>query len=258
VGINVGNSTRENNFPSGAVDNLLIDSAEHISPITTGPWRAPVTNFLAFAEQSFLDEVAIAAGKDPVQFRLELLQKARTNPVGAIRYNIDRMETVIKQVAEKSGWGTKKDVSQGFSVYFSHQSYVAQVCEVVMNDKTPVVKKIYAVSDCGEVINKSGALQQVMGGIVDGYGHAMFGKLTFKDGAPEQNNFDQFRLIRMKEIPEIEAHFVDNGIDPTGLGEPALPPTGGAVANAIFKATKVRLKNQPFMDEPPFSEAKAF
>jgi isoquinoline 1-oxidoreductase beta subunit len=121
-----------------------------------------------------------------------------------------------------------------------------------MNGTTPVVKKIYAVSDCGEVVNKSGALQQVMGGIVDGYGHAMYGKLSFKDGTSEQTNFDQYRLIRMKEIPEIEAHFVDNGIDPTGLGEPALPPTGGAVANAIFKATNVRLKNQPFIDEPPF------
>lgn len=256
VGINVNNSTREDNFPSGAVDNLLIDSVEHISPITTGAWRAPVTNFLAFAEQGFIDEVAMAAGKDPVQFRLELLQKARTKPVGAIKYNIDRMETVIKQVAEKSGWGTKKGVSQGFSVYFSHASYVGQVCDVEMKAGKPVVKKIYAVSDCGEVINKSGALQQVMGGIVDGYGHAMFGKLTFKDGVPGQNNFGAYRLIRMKEIPEIEAHFVDNGIDPTGLGEPALPPTGGAVANAIFKATGTRLRNQPFIDEPPF-KAKA-
>ena len=258
VGINQNNSTREDNFPSGAVDNLLIDTVEHISPITTGAWRAPVTNFLAYAEQSFLDEVALAAGKDPVQFRLELLQKARTNPVGAIKYNIDRMETVIKKAAEKSGWGTKQGVSQGFSVYFSHASYVAQVCEVVMKSGKPVVKKIYAVSDCGEVINKSGALQQVMGAIVDGYGHAMYGKLTFKDGAPSENNFGQYRLIRMKEVPEVEAHFVDNGIDPTGLGEPALPPTGGAVANAIFKATGVRIKNQPFIDEPPYKAARAF
>ncbi len=258
VGINLNNATRENNFPSGAVDNLLIESIEHVSPITTGAWRAPVTNFLAFAEQSFIDEVALAAGKDPVQFRLELLQKARTKPAGGVNYNIDRMETVIKQVAEKSGWGTKKGISQGFSVYFSHATYVAQVCEVVMNGSTPVVKKIYAVTDCGEVINKSGALQQVMGAIVDGYGHAMFGKLSFKDSVPDQTNFDQYRLIRMKEIPEIEAHFVDNGIDPTGLGEPALPPTSGAVANAIFKATSIRLKNQPFIDEPLFKSPKGF
>lgn len=258
VGINQNNSTREDNFPSGAVDNLLIDTVEHISPITTGAWRAPVTNFLAFAEQSFLDEVAVAAGKDPVQFRLELLQKARTNPVGAIKYNIDRMETVIRQAAEKSGWGKKKGVSQGFSVYFSHASYVAQVCDVAMKAGKPVVQKIYAVSDCGEVINKSGALQQVMGGIVDGYGHAMFGKLSFKDGVPQENNYGAYRIIRMKEVPEVEAHFVDNGIDPTGLGEPALPPTGGAVANAIFKATGIRMRKQPFIEEPPFRAAKGF
>ena len=256
VGINVNNSTREDNFPSGAVDNLLIDSVEHISPITTGPWRAPVTNFLAYAEQSFLDEVARAAGKDPVQFRLELLQKAKAKPVGAIKYNIDRMEAVIRQAVEKSGWGTKQGIFQGFSVYFSHASYVAQVCEVAMVSGKPEVKKIFAVSDCGEVINRSGALQQVMGAIVDGYGHAMFGKLTFKDGVPAEKNFGEYRLIRMKEIPEIEAHFVENGIDPTGLGEPALPPTGGAVANAIFAATGIRVKSQPFIDEPPYSPAK--
>ena len=255
VGINVGNSTRENNFPSGAVDNLLIDTVDHQSPITTGAWRAPVTNFLAFAEQSFIDEVALAAGKDPVQFRLDLLQKARTKPVGAINYNIDRMETVIKTAAERASWGTKKNVSQGFSVYFSHASYVAQVAEVVMKEGKPIVKKIYAVSDCGEVINKSGALQQVMGAIVDGYGHAMFGKISFKDGVPEQTNFHQYRMIRMKEIPEVDAHFIDNGIDPTGLGEPALPPTGGAVANAIFKASGIRIKNQPFIEEKLFNPA---
>ena len=253
--INSGNSVRENNFPSGAVDNLLIDAVNHQSPITTGAWRAPITNFLAFAEQSFIDEVALAAGKDPVQFRLDLLQKARTKPVGTFNYNIDRMETVIKTAAEKSGWGKKKDVSQGFSVYFSHASYVAQVGEVVMKDGKPVLKKIYAISDCGEVINKSGALQQVMGAVVDGYGHAMFGKLSFKDGATEQTNYHNYRMIRMKEIPEVEAHFIDNGIDPTGLGEPALPPTGGAVANAIYKATGIRLKQQPFIDEKLFNPA---
>ena len=253
VGINAGNPVREDNFPSGAVENLLIETVEHKSAITTGAWRAPITNFLGFAEQAFLDEVAEAAGKDPVKFRLELLEKAQKSPAGAIKYNIGRMETVIKMAAEKSGWGTDKPgVSLGFSVYFSHASYVAQVCEVVMKAGKPVVQKIYAVSDCGQVINISGARQQVMGGIVDGLGHAMYSKLTFKNGAAEQINFTNYRLIRMKEIPEIETFFVENGIDPTGLGEPALPPTGGAVANAIFKATGKRLRNQPFLDEPVF------
>lgn len=246
VGINAGNCTREDNFPSGAVDNLLIDSVEHKSPITTGPWRAPITNFLAFAEQSFLDEVATAVKKDPVQFRLDLLDRAKSSPVGEIKYDIDRMKGVIKLAAEKSGWGTKKELAQGFSVYFSHRSYVAQVAEIEMKKGKPSLKKIYAAADCGVVVNMSGAKQQVTGGVVDGLGHAMYSNLTFKDGLPEQKNFNTYRLIKIKEIPEVECHFVDNGIDPTGLGEPALPPTGGAVANAYFKATGKRLYNQPF------------
>jgi isoquinoline 1-oxidoreductase beta subunit len=257
VGINSGNPTREDNFPAGAVENFLIDTVEHNSPITTGAWRAPITNFLAYAEQSFIDEVANAAGKDAVQFRLDLLEKAKKSPTGPVRYDIDRMIGVTKMVAEKSGWGTKKGVSQGFSVYFSHRSYVAQVAEVVLQNNKPTVKKIYAACDCGEVVNLSGARQQVMGGMVDGFGHAMFGKLSFKDGITDQKNFDSYRLIRMKEIPEVETHFVDNGIEPTGLGEPALPPTGGAVANAIFKATGKRIKNQPFIDDEVFKTNRA-
>ena len=252
VGINSGNSTREHNFPSGAVDNLLIDSVEHKSPITTGAWRAPITNFLAYAEQAFIDEVAHAAGKDPVQFRLELLAKAKKAPVGDISYDINRMESVIKMAAEKSGWGKKKDVSQGFSVYFSHRSYVAQVADVIVRNGLPVVTKICAVSDCGQVVSLNGATHQVMGGIVDGMGHAMYSKLSFRDGMADQNNYNTYRLIKMKEVPEIETHFVDNGIDPTGLGEPALPPTGGAVANAIFKATGKRLRTQPFIEDDVF------
>jgi isoquinoline 1-oxidoreductase beta subunit len=252
VGINVGNSTREDNFPSGAIENLLIDSVDYASPITTGAWRAPVTNFLAYAEQSFLDEIAEAIGKDPIAMRLELLQKAKTSPVGAIKYDIDRMEKVIKAVAEKAGWGKKKDVSQGFSIYFSHASYVGQICEVVKKDGKPQVKKFYAVSDCGIVVNESGAKQQVMGGILDGMGHAMYGKLTFKNGEPLEKNFNSYRMIRMKSIPDVDASFIDNGIDPTGLGEPALPPTGGALANAVYKATGVRMYKQPFMNEAPF------
>ena len=249
VGINAGNATREDNFPSGAVDNLLIDSVEHKSPITTGAWRAPITNFLAFAEQAFLDEVAFAAKVDPVKFRLDLLDRAKRSPVGAIKYDIDRMKAVIQLAADKSGWGTKKNLAQGFSVYFSHRSYVAQVAEMEMRKGNPVLKKIYVGADCGIVVNLSGAYQQVRGGVVDGFGHAMFGKLTFKEGVPEQKNFNSYRLVRMKEVPEIDVHFVDNGIDPTGLGEPALPPTGGAIANALFKATGKRLRNQPFILE---------
>ncbi len=249
VGINAGNTTREDNFPSGAVDNVLIETIEHKSPVTTGAWRAPITNFLAFAEQAFLDEVASASKQDPVTFRLNLLNKAKQSPVGAVKYDIDRMKGVIELAAEKSQWGKKKDIAQGFSVYFSHRSYVAQVAEVAMKKGTPILQKIYAAADCGVVVNLSGANQQVRGGIVDGLGHAFYSNLTFKDGAAEQKNFNTYRLIRMKEIPEIDVHFVKNEISPTGLGEPALPPTGGAVANALFKATGKRLYNQPFIKQ---------
>ncbi|MDZ7876904.1 MAG: molybdopterin cofactor-binding domain-containing protein [Saprospiraceae bacterium] len=248
--INAGDATRAgNNFPVGAIPNVLIDSIDHKSPITTGPWRAPITNFLAFAEQSFLDQIAEATGKDAVQFRLDLLEKAQKSPTGAIKYDIDRFKAVIQLAAEKAGWGKKKkDVFQGFSVYFSHASYVAQVAEMVKVKGKPVLKKIYCAVDCGIVVNKSGAMNQVVGSMVDGLGHAMYGNLTFKNGAPEQTNFNNYRLIRINEIPEVEVYFVDNGIDPTGLGEPALPPLGGAVANALYKATNKRINNQPFMN----------
>lgn len=257
VGMNAGNCTRENNFPAGAVENVLIESIEHKSTITTNAWRAPITNFLAYAEQSFMDEVALAAKKDPVQFRLELLQKAKTSPVGGeLGYDADRMIGVIKTAAEKSSWGKNPDVKQGFSVYFSHRSYVAQVADIAMESGSPVLKKVTAVTDCGMVVNPTGANHQVRGGIVDGMGHAMYGNLTFENGIPKQKNFDSYRLIRMKEVPEIDVHYVDSGFDPTGLGEPALPPTGGAIANAIFAATGRRLRSQPFIEQKEFSDIK--
>lgn len=256
VGMNAGNTTRENNFPSGSVDHVLIESIEHKSSVTTNAWRAPITNFLAYAEQSFLDEVALASGKDPVDFRLELLNRAKTNPVGELGYDVDRMISVVKTAAEKSNWGKDPNVKQGFSVYFSHRSYVAQVADIEMKSGSPILKKITAVTDCGMVVNPTGANHQVRGGIVDGMGHAMYANLTFENGVPKQKNFDSYRLIRLKEVPEIDTHFVDSGFDPTGLGEPALPPTGGAIANAIFSATGRRLRSQPFIEQKEFSDIK--
>lgn len=249
VGINAGNCTREDNFPSGAVENLLIESIEYKSPITTCPWRAPITNFLAFAEQAFLDEVAGEAKQDPVKFRINLLQRAKQSPVGAIKYNIDRMQEVISLVTEKSGWGKRKDVKQGFSVYFSHRSYVAQVADIITENGHAVLQKIHVAADCGIVVNVSGAFQQVRGGVIDGLGHALFGELTFDAGKVQQDNFNKYRLIKFKEVPPVEVYFVNNGISPTGLGEPALPPTGGALANALFNATGKRLYEQPFIKQ---------
>ena len=166
-----------------------------------------------------------------------------------MKYDIDRMRGVIELVAEKSGWGKNKKVFQGFSAYFSHGSYIAQVAEIEMQHGNPVLLKMYAAVDCGVVVNLSGAYQQVKGGIIDGLGHALYGEVTLKDGVPDQKNFDTYRLIRMKEVPDVEVYFVDSAINPTGLGEPALPPAAAALANAFFKATGKRLYNQPFSKE---------
>jgi isoquinoline 1-oxidoreductase beta subunit len=246
VGLNAGNSVRQDNFPVGAIENVLIENVEQKSAITTGPWRAPITNFLAFAEQAFLDEVAEKSGKDPVAMRLAWLEKVLKNPIGKISYEPKRFIEVIKKVAENAGWKKKPSIVQGFSVYFSHNSYVAQIAEAKMVDNKPRIQKVYAVTDCGEVINKSGAVNQITGAIVDGFGHAMFGKLDFRDGEPLQHNFNDYRLIRSNEIPEVDVSFIDNGISPTGLGEPALPPTGGAIANAICQLIGKRVYKQPF------------
>jgi isoquinoline 1-oxidoreductase beta subunit len=240
-----------NFFPAGAIENYQVDVAKYDSNISTGAWRAPYTNFLAFAEQSFFDELAELMEVDRVQLRLDLLQKVKGTSDERIEYSPERMEKVIKTAVEKSGWGTKPEgVYQGFVNYYCHNSHVAEVADVEIENGKPVVKKVTCVVDCGIVVNPIGATNQVEGGVIDGVGHAMYGDFSFKDGMPQATNFDKFRLIRMKEIPRVEVHFLQNELSPTGLGEPSLPPAGGAVANALKAATGKRLYNQPFSKYP--------
>jgi len=250
VGTNIGNSTRENNWPAAALQNYLVQSHDLQSNITTGAWRAPITNFLAYAEQAFIDEVAAEAGKDPIDFRIELFEKAKSNPIGELAYDPDKSIGVIKLAREKSNYGNAGDeVYQGFSTYYSHNTYVAEVADVVISNGKPVVKKLTVAIDCGIVVNPDAAINQSQGGVIDGVGHAMYGDFAFNEGKPSVSNFDQYRLIRMKEAPEVAIHFVESLNDPTGLGEPTLPPAGGAVANALFKATGKRLYKQPFIKQ---------
>lgn len=236
-----------NFFPAGAIANYQVDVAKLDSNISVGAWRAPYTNFLAFAEQSFLDELAEDLGKDPVQMRLDLLQKVKGTTDDRIQYSPERMEDVINLAVEKSGYKTPKDgVFQGFCAYYCHNTHVAQVADVVMEGDKPVVKKVTVAVDCGIVVNPLGALNQIEGGVIDGIGHAMFGDFGFKDGMPTSSNYDSYRLIRNGEAPTVETHFVKNTLSPTGLGEPSLPPAGAAVAIAMKKATGSRLYKQPF------------
>lgn len=240
-----------NFFPAGAIENYQVDVAKYESNITTGAWRAPYTNFLAFAEQSFFDELAELMEVDRVQLRLDLLQNVKGTADERIQYSPERMEEVIKTAVEKSGWGTKPEgVFQGFVNYYCHNSHVAEVADVVIENGKPVVQKITCVVDCGIVINPLGAANQAEGGVIDGIGHAMYGDFAFLDGVPQASNFDKFRLIRMNEIPRVDVHFVHNELSPTGLGEPTLPPAGGAIANALKAATGKRLYYQPFNKYP--------
>ncbi|MFT5264339.1 MAG: isoquinoline 1-oxidoreductase beta subunit [Polaribacter sp.] len=250
TGTGIGSAVRENNFPAGAIPNYLVESHNMETNITTGAWRAPITNFLAFAEQAFFDEVAHITNQDAVQLRLNLFEQAKTKPATELEYDADKSIGVIKLAAEKANWGNAPEGRhQGFSTYYSHNTYVAEVAEVEMKDGEPVVKKVICVIDCGIVVNPIAALNQVEGGIIDGIGHAMYGELTFVDGKPQQSNFNNYRMIRMGEQPEIEVHFVKSTNDPTGLGEPTLPPAGGAIANAIHAATGKRLYKQPFVKQ---------
>ncbi len=239
-------------FPAGAIPNLQVSVMKHDSNISTGAWRAPYTNFLAFAEQSFFDELAEIMEVDEVQLRMDLLEQAKepAEKDEKIEYSPARMQDCIRLVADKAGWGKKgASVHQGISAYYSHNTHVAEVAEVEILDGVPTVKKVYCAVDCGIVINPKGAINQIEGGIIDGIGHAMYGDFSFDKGKPSASNFHSYRLIRNQEAPDIEVYFVKSNIAPTGLGEPSLPPAGGAVANALYKATGKRFYKQPFVKE---------
>uniref|UniRef100_UPI0040480853 molybdopterin cofactor-binding domain-containing protein n=1 Tax=Algoriphagus sp. TaxID=1872435 RepID=UPI0040480853 len=238
-----------NRFPAGAIDNYLAEGWQIESNITIGAFRAPRSNFMATAEQSFLDELAEVMGKDPIDFRLELLKRAETNPVGENNdYDAKRYAGVLELVREKSNWNTPAaGLHRGVSAYFCHNSYVAEVVDTKIVDAKPLVEKVYAAVDCGIVVNKDAAINMGEGAIVDGIGNAFFGELTFKEGVPNKNNFHTYRMIRQQEAPKaIEVHFVDSKEDPTGLGEPFFPPVFAALANSLYKATGKRYYKQPF------------
>jgi isoquinoline 1-oxidoreductase subunit beta len=238
-----------NRFPAGAIEHYLAEEWDIPTNISVGAFRAPASNFIAGAEQSFLDELAEAMGKDPIQFRLELCEKAKANPVGKDNdYEIDRYAGVLKLVKEKSGWGTATPgVSRGVASYFCHRSYVAHVFDVVMKNNKPVIERVVTAVDCGIVVNPDAATNLSEGAVTDAIGHAMYSAITFTNGVPDQKNFDGYKLIRHSDAPKkIETHFLKSEVDPTGMGEPSGPPAIGALANALYKATGKRFYDQPF------------
>jgi isoquinoline 1-oxidoreductase beta subunit len=243
-----GRAAATDNFPAGALANYRVDGQALTSNIQTGPWRAPTHNAIGFAEQSFLDEIAHELKKDPIAFRLELLEQAKNHPVGKVNYDIEKFKGVINLVRQMSNWDKKTPGRfKGFAAYYSFSTYVAEVAEISIQNGKPKVHKVYAAVNCGQVVNLSGAENQVQGAIVDGLGHAMYTEITFDKGAVQQKNFNTYKMMRMQDAPlDVEVQFVATNDAPTGLGEPALPPIAAVVCNAIFAATGKRIRKLPF------------
>jgi isoquinoline 1-oxidoreductase subunit beta len=242
----------DSEFPARFVPNFRLETTMFPLNVPTGWLRAPGSNALAFVFQSFIDELAHAAGKDPVQFRLELLGEPRlvTNPDGKAGYHAGRMRGVVQLAAEKSGWGKRalpKGRGLGMAFHFSHQGYFAEVAEVSVDDSGGAhVHKVWVAGDVGHtIVNPFGALNQVQGSAIDGVGEALYQELTLDRGRIKESNFHEHPLIRITEAPEVEVHFLKSEFPPTGLGEPALPPVIPAVTNAIFAATGKRVRSLP-------------
>ena len=231
-------------FPNGAAPNYLLQQSLISSNVPMGYMRAPGNNAHTWAIQSFLDELAHAAGRDPVELRLELMAANQTK-----QFKPARMQEVLRVVADKSGWGKKLPRGQGQGVAFDycHAGYVATVADVtVSQDGTLHVDKLTTAVDVGPIVNLSAAESQVQGGLIDGLAMARFLEITIDQGQVQQNNFDDYPLSRLTDAPPVvEVHFIQTDNPPTGLGEPALPSAAPAVCNAIFAATGKRIRTLP-------------
>ena len=249
-----GGSLSGDEFPGRWLANCLLEQTALECRIPMGPWRAPGSSVFSWVFHSFIDELAHAAGRDPVEFRLELLGDkdiiAGTGERGQ-HYSVSRMRNVLKEVAEKSGWGKKtfaKGQGAGVAFHFSHRGYVAEVAEVTVSKEGQLkVDRVVVVTDIGaQIVNLSGAENQVQGSVIDGLSTLMYPELNIEKGRVVQSNFHDYNLLRMPDTPtKIDIHFLKTDYPVTGLGEPVLPPLAPAVCNAIFAATGKRVRELP-------------
>jgi isoquinoline 1-oxidoreductase subunit beta len=253
-------------FPANRVPSSRIAQSMMASKIPTGPWRAPGSNAIAFAVQCFLHECAVAAGRDHVEFLLEVMAMEPSprpaargpggaggpGPFGMPGLRTDRASAVITLAAEKAGWGRSLPEGRGLGLafHFSHNGHFAEVAEVSVDSSRKVtVHKVWVAGDIGPIVNLSGAENQAQGSVVDGFSTAMGLEITFENGRVQQSNFDRYPLLRMNQAPAVEVHFIQSDNPPTGCGEPALPPAAPAICNAIYAATGHRVRTLPLIRE---------
>jgi isoquinoline 1-oxidoreductase beta subunit len=240
-------------FPEKVLPNYKVTNSMVHSQTPTGPMRAPISNSYAFAEQSFIHELAVAAKRDHLEFLVETLGKPQwTDEGNADAINTGRAIDVINMVGINAGWGRSLPQGRalGLSFYFSHRSHVAEIAEVSVEDENRVkIHKVWVVADIGPVINLSGAEGQCQGSVIDGISMMARQQISIKQGRIEQTNFHQYPLLKMGQRPEIDVQFLQTDNIPTGMGEPALPPVAAAVCNAVYAVTGKRIRNLPIINE---------
>ena len=243
-------------FPGRWVENCQLEQTLLECNIPMGPWRAPRSNVLAWVFHSFIDELAHAAGRNPLEFRLEILGDKDIIPGTGkqdLPYDVNRMKHVLQHVAEKAEWGKKtfpRGQGQGLAFHFSHRGYIAQIAEVTVSKEGKLkVDRVVVSTDIGaQIVNLSGAENQVQGSVIDGLSALMFQELNIEKGRIVQSNFGDYPLLRIADTPtRVDVHFLKTDYPVTGLGEPALPPLAPAVCNAIFAAIGIRVRQLPLL-----------
>jgi CO/xanthine dehydrogenase Mo-binding subunit len=227
--------------------NVLTEYIDLDTPVPLGWMRSVYASQVAFATESFLDELASAANIDPLAYRLHLLPEDKAIKFFDTTWNTGRLRGVLKLAAEKANWGKPLPTGRfrGIAGHACFSSYVAEVVEISMDGDTPQIHRVVAAIDCGQVINPNILEQQLQSAVIFGITQALHGKITVNAGGIAQSNFSDYAIVRMNETPAIEAHFVPSTEAPSGAGEPPVPPLAPALCAAIFAATKKRIRAMP-------------